>query len=194
MLRRTAGNPEGPPVRQVGAVTIDPGRRLVLANGVAVPLTPTEFDLLAHLMNRPGRVFTREELLAFGLGVRGPRRHPNGRRPRRPVARQARRRRHDHPDHPRGRLCRRRLSRHVSVHQDPHRPSDPRHLPGRADLGRGHRGRRVPAGPDGGERARPDRVWPTRRRSPPTSSPCGVSPCDPRCSRANSGARRSRST
>jgi len=68
VLRRTAGNPDGPPVRHVGGVTIDPGRRLVLADGVAIPLTPTEFDLLGHLMNRPGRVFSREELLASVWG------------------------------------------------------------------------------------------------------------------------------
>jgi DNA-binding response OmpR family regulator len=33
-----------------------------------VPLTSTEFDLLAHLMRRPGRVFTREELLGSVWG------------------------------------------------------------------------------------------------------------------------------
>jgi DNA-binding response OmpR family regulator len=31
---------------------------------VEVALTATEFDLLAHLMSAPGRVFTREQLLA----------------------------------------------------------------------------------------------------------------------------------
>jgi DNA-binding response OmpR family regulator len=31
-------------------------------------MTATEFELLAHLMNRPGRVFTREELLASVWG------------------------------------------------------------------------------------------------------------------------------
>jgi len=68
VLRRTAGPPEGERVRQVGPVTIDPNRRLVLAAGVPVPLTPTEFELLGHLMNRPGRVFSREELLASVWG------------------------------------------------------------------------------------------------------------------------------
>jgi two-component system, OmpR family, response regulator MtrA len=29
-----------------------------------VPLTATEFDLLAYLMRRPGRVFTREQLIS----------------------------------------------------------------------------------------------------------------------------------
>jgi two-component system, OmpR family, response regulator len=69
VLRRTAGvgaAAEAP--RQVGVVTLDPGRRRVQADGVEVALTSTEFDLLAHLMQRPGRVFTREELLASVWG------------------------------------------------------------------------------------------------------------------------------
>lgn len=37
-----------------------------------VQLTSTEFDLLAHLMARPGRVFTREELLAGVWGYAVP--------------------------------------------------------------------------------------------------------------------------
>jgi len=49
-------------------VTLDPGRRRVHADGVEVTLTSTEFDLLAHLMQRPGRVFTREELLGSVWG------------------------------------------------------------------------------------------------------------------------------
>src|SRR6185312_2735008 len=40
VLRRTAGSPEGPPVRQVGPVTIDPSRRLVLSAGNQISLTP----------------------------------------------------------------------------------------------------------------------------------------------------------
>jgi DNA-binding response OmpR family regulator len=40
----------------------------VQVDGVEVSLTSTEFDLLAHLMSRPGRVFTREELLASVWG------------------------------------------------------------------------------------------------------------------------------
>jgi DNA-binding response OmpR family regulator len=54
--------------RTVGVVTLDPGRRRVQADGVEVVLTSTEFDLLAHLMQRPGRVFTREELLGSVWG------------------------------------------------------------------------------------------------------------------------------
>jgi DNA-binding response OmpR family regulator len=69
VLRRTAGIAAGTEApRQVGAVTLDPGRRRVQADGVQVPLTSTEFDVLAYLMQRPGRVFTREELLASVWG------------------------------------------------------------------------------------------------------------------------------
>ncbi len=73
VLRRTEGPPEGDRVRRVGPITLDPVRRLVLAGDEPVTLTSTEFDLLGHLMSRPGRVFTREELLAsvWGYAARG---------------------------------------------------------------------------------------------------------------------------
>ncbi|MGN6612886.1 MAG: response regulator transcription factor [Angustibacter sp.] len=48
----------------VGRVRVDPSRRLVWADDRPVDLTTTEFDLLAHLMRRPGRVFARAELLS----------------------------------------------------------------------------------------------------------------------------------
>jgi DNA-binding response OmpR family regulator len=48
----------------VGRVTLDPDRRRVLADGAEVALTATEFELLAWLMRRPGRVATREQLLS----------------------------------------------------------------------------------------------------------------------------------
>jgi DNA-binding response OmpR family regulator len=47
----------------VGDVVLDLETRRASARGVPVELTTTEFDLLAHLMRRPGRVFPREELL-----------------------------------------------------------------------------------------------------------------------------------
>ncbi|WP_018732998.1 response regulator transcription factor [Salinispora oceanensis] len=71
VLRRVAGPPSDQP-RIVGAVTLDPDRRTVTAAGDPVQLTSTEFDLLAHLMARPGRVFTREELLAGVWGYAVP--------------------------------------------------------------------------------------------------------------------------
>jgi DNA-binding response OmpR family regulator len=63
VLRRTRGAPE-PAAQTVGAITLDPGRRRVFDGSVEFALTATEFDLLAHLMRRPGRVFTREQLLS----------------------------------------------------------------------------------------------------------------------------------
>ncbi|MEV6848771.1 response regulator transcription factor [Actinoplanes sp. NPDC051411] len=67
LLRRAAGPQEGR-VRTLGPVTLDPGRRQVTVGGVPLALTPTEFELLGHLLGRPGRVFTREELLASVWG------------------------------------------------------------------------------------------------------------------------------
>jgi two-component system OmpR family response regulator len=69
VLRRTDGPPPAMQSRRtVGVVTLDPARRQVLAQGVEVVLTSTEFDLLARLMQRPGRVFSREELLGSVWG------------------------------------------------------------------------------------------------------------------------------
>jgi DNA-binding response OmpR family regulator len=69
VLRRAAGTTVGDErPRRVGTVTLDPERRAVTVAGTPVHLTHTEFDLLARLMSRPGRVFTREELLAAVWG------------------------------------------------------------------------------------------------------------------------------
>lgn len=69
VLRRAAGAPGvDERARTVGPVTLDPTRRTVTVAGAPVQLTSTEFDLLAYLMARPGRVFTREELLASVWG------------------------------------------------------------------------------------------------------------------------------
>jgi DNA-binding response OmpR family regulator len=63
VLRRTNGVPQDVP-HTVGAVTLDAAQHRVFADGREIELTATEFDLLAHLMRRPGRVFTREQLLS----------------------------------------------------------------------------------------------------------------------------------
>ena len=60
---------DGSEERRLGAVTLDQVRRRVDVAGVRVELTATEFDLLAHLMSQPGRVFTREQLLSSVWGV-----------------------------------------------------------------------------------------------------------------------------
>ena len=64
VLRRTRGVPAVEQVLTVGSVQLDPGTRRVLVNGSEVELTATEFDLLAYLMRRPGRVFSREQLIS----------------------------------------------------------------------------------------------------------------------------------
>lgn len=57
-----------PPVLRVGDLQMDVGRREVLVNGRLVDLTPTEFDLLRVLLENPGYVFTRSELIEKALG------------------------------------------------------------------------------------------------------------------------------
>jgi two-component system response regulator MtrA len=63
--RRTATEPAGtaPPPIQLGPVSIDTAGRTVARDGQDVPLTRTEFDLLAELAARPGQVFSRNQLL-----------------------------------------------------------------------------------------------------------------------------------
>jgi DNA-binding response OmpR family regulator len=48
----------------MGDVTLDKSGRRVTVKGVEVTFTATEFDLMAHLMSRPGRIISREQLLA----------------------------------------------------------------------------------------------------------------------------------
>jgi DNA-binding response OmpR family regulator len=48
---------------RAGDVTLDVPRRRVEAGGRPVDLTTTEFELLATLARRPGRIFTRSQLL-----------------------------------------------------------------------------------------------------------------------------------
>ncbi|HWD80601.1 MAG TPA: response regulator transcription factor [Kribbella sp.] len=55
-------------VLSVGAVRVDVGRRRAWAGQTEVSLTSTEFDLLAQLFRRPGRVFERAELLSSVWG------------------------------------------------------------------------------------------------------------------------------
>ncbi|MDP9221533.1 MAG: response regulator transcription factor [Actinomycetota bacterium] len=63
VLRR-GGIPGETPVLCLARLRLDPARRRVWAAESEVILTTTEFDLLAHLMRRPGRVYEREQLLS----------------------------------------------------------------------------------------------------------------------------------
>ncbi len=49
---------------ELGGVVVDMVSRRVTVDGEPITLTATEFDLLAHLMQHPGRVYTREHLLS----------------------------------------------------------------------------------------------------------------------------------
>jgi DNA-binding response OmpR family regulator len=55
---------QAPGVLTVGDLRLDTGTRRVHVASAEVHLTPTEFDLLVCLAGKPGRVLTREELLA----------------------------------------------------------------------------------------------------------------------------------
>jgi DNA-binding response OmpR family regulator len=66
LLRRAdrAADTTLPPVVQVGEIELDATTRRARVDGELVHLTPIEFDLVHYLAARPGRVATREELLA----------------------------------------------------------------------------------------------------------------------------------
>jgi DNA-binding response OmpR family regulator len=57
-------NAPEPTELHIGPIRIDRARRTLAVNGTPVHLTTKEFDLLAHLAAHPGRIFTREQLLA----------------------------------------------------------------------------------------------------------------------------------
>ena len=62
---RSASGTQATPARVVeaGGVELDPSSRQVRLHGAPLSLTATEFRLLEFLMNRPGVVFSREQLL-----------------------------------------------------------------------------------------------------------------------------------
>lgn len=64
LLRRVYGELlSEPSVYRVGAVELDTETHLVSVSGQRIDLTPSEFGILKALITRPGRVFTRMELL-----------------------------------------------------------------------------------------------------------------------------------
>ena len=67
VLRRHRREPDEPEHRgelAFDGVKIDVARRQVQVDGNQVHLTTKEFDLLAHMAASPGRIFTRDQLLA----------------------------------------------------------------------------------------------------------------------------------
>ncbi len=64
ILRRTGARQERRPKLSLHGVEVDLDRHRASVDGVEVYLTAFEFKLLVALMEFPGRVFTREQLLA----------------------------------------------------------------------------------------------------------------------------------
>jgi len=69
VLRRTDRPADAAEIIHAGDVTLDLPRMRVEVAGTPVDLTPTEFQLLATLAARPGRIFTRAQLLDALRGV-----------------------------------------------------------------------------------------------------------------------------
>ena len=63
VMRRAGGRVLDDQVVQIGPVGLDLRKREVTARGEVVRLTFSEYELLACLMSRPGRLFNRQELL-----------------------------------------------------------------------------------------------------------------------------------
>jgi two-component system phosphate regulon response regulator PhoB len=68
VLRRTAARQEPPDLVRRGDLVIDLSRREVLCRDKTIFLTATEFRLLQFLADRPGRVFSRSEIIDGSLG------------------------------------------------------------------------------------------------------------------------------
>jgi len=69
ILRRIASDTHGPELLRMGRITLDPSRHEVRVDDSPVTLTALEFRLLKTLMERPGRVQTREVLLSDVWGI-----------------------------------------------------------------------------------------------------------------------------
>jgi DNA-binding response OmpR family regulator len=72
ILRRTRGDEAAAPT-EIGPFQLDRERHEVRLHNREIHLTPTEFRLLEYLLQRPGRVFSREQLLdkVWGMGYFG---------------------------------------------------------------------------------------------------------------------------
>jgi two-component system phosphate regulon response regulator PhoB len=65
-LRRAPPSPDGRIV--LDGLVIDPERHAVTVEGTDLSLTATEFRILRCLASRPGRVFTRDQLVDRAIG------------------------------------------------------------------------------------------------------------------------------
>jgi len=69
VLRRVDAGGSGGDVLHRGDLVIDNARMHVARDGTAIDLTPTEFQLLAALARKPGRILTRAQLLDVVRGA-----------------------------------------------------------------------------------------------------------------------------
>ena len=63
LLRRAGSAPDGKELISVGELQIDTLSRQVRLGGAPVHLTSSEYRILLHLANQPGRAFSREAIL-----------------------------------------------------------------------------------------------------------------------------------
>ncbi len=68
VLRRAQGEPVRAEILGEGAISLNRQAHTVAVHGVLVDLTPTEFALLDTLMQNPGVVLTRLQLIELALG------------------------------------------------------------------------------------------------------------------------------
>ena len=68
-VRAAAGGDDDEALIEAGALRVDPARHEVTLAGEPVALTAREFDLLLFLARRPGRPFTRAQLLEQIWGI-----------------------------------------------------------------------------------------------------------------------------
>jgi DNA-binding response OmpR family regulator len=69
VLRRTRAEPRPTEIIRASDLVIDLNGHSVTRQGTAIHLTPSEFTLLTVLAERPGQVFSREQLLERLYGV-----------------------------------------------------------------------------------------------------------------------------
>jgi DNA-binding response OmpR family regulator len=62
-LRRAGGGPTEGRVMAWDGLSVDTENRRVSKNGAALTLTPNEYRILALLMSRPQKIFTRDEII-----------------------------------------------------------------------------------------------------------------------------------
>lgn len=68
-LNRSGRNDSIPGTHRVGSIVLDENSRVVTVDDQAIRLTRSEFDILRILMRSPGRVYTRDQLIAQALGA-----------------------------------------------------------------------------------------------------------------------------